>query len=77
MIDELIVLVVFYIPFNINICQTWQHLDLNLYDLFDSSLFPMIRTFINCLPNDKIIDWPKFKAFVDKLITTQNFKFVQ
>ena len=29
------------------------------------------------LPNDKIIDWPKFKAFADnKLITTQKLKFV-
>ena len=31
----------------------------------------------NSLPNNKIIDWSKFKAFADdKLITTQKFKFV-
>ena len=31
----------------------------------------------NPLPNDKFLDWSKFKAFADnKIITTQKLKFV-
>ena len=32
---------------------------------------------VNSLPDDKILDWSKFKAFADeKLIVTENLKFV-
>ena len=35
------------------------------------------KLIINPLPNDKILDWSKLKAFADKKITvTQKLKFV-
>ena len=50
---------------------------------FQKACFPeaskgvILWEWVNSLPNDKIIDWSKFKAFADdKLITTQKLKDV-
>ena len=35
------------------------------------------QEFLNSLPNDKILNWSKFKAFADNKITgTQKWKFI-
>ena len=37
----------------------------------------VLQNGFNSLPNDKILDWSKFKAFADdKMIETQKLKFV-
>ena len=36
-----------------------------------------LATVINCLPNDKILDWSRLKAFADdKINVTKELKFV-
>ena len=50
--------------------------------VFTAVLLPLLtlkffRNSIDPLPNDKILDWSKFKAFADdKMIVTQKLKFV-
>ena len=40
-------------------------------------LLQVVKSSINSLPNDKILDRSKFKAFADdKIIATENFKSV-
>ena len=45
--------------------------------MFPRNVFPRVTRYINSLPNDKILDSSKFKAFADdKRILTQKLKFV-
>ena len=56
--------------FLLTLYQTKIYTDFHIYNI--------CRLQLNSLPNDKILDWPKFKAFADdKINVTENLKFVE
>ena len=58
-------------------CRRWQAFHLNLLFKFHLILYKITGISVNSLPNNKILDQSKFKAFVDdKINVTKELEFV-